>query len=891
MRESTTCLISASRVLVLLLVANLPTSAAQAQAGPTPEAPVAAHAVSLPADCLSRKGASQPIAELLETLQDHPTAGAYNTLGALFAQQGRDPCAVAAFEASLHLNDQSWEAHYNLAIALIRRGDRSRAAVELRSAIQQKPDSAYAHFALATLLQDEHKTDQAELEFQSALSGAPNFVPASLGLANLLLAQKKYAAAIQCLEKALTLSPPPDQVETLKIALSTSYAQSRDLAKATDLLKTLVAEHPESAQAHFHLGVLYAQNRQQADNGAAIGELEAALRLDPHLNEARLPLATVLIDAGENSAALKVLGEYIHGAPSVARGYYEQGVAYSGLGQWNDAVNSLRHAVRLDPGSYDIRFALGSALAHASATGEAITQFRAAARLNPSAPEVHHQLAILLEKTQPILAEKESAKYKALLATAGNPQQAASWTAKANQALASGNASDAAESYRKALQSDPQNPQLHFNLSLALDRLGDRKGERAELQKAVQLDASLAPAHNQLGLMALEDHHQPEAEKEFKLALQINPVYAEAQNNLGILYNQQEKHSEAAALFQRAIENDPKYSRAYVNLGLTLAMNGDYAGAERNFQSAIRTDPQNAGAYSALGMLQTKTGRGTDATGSFRKAVDLQPGSADAHLNLGIALADQYDAPGAFKEFSDAVRLDPNSAAAHYNLGRYYYQTGKSDDARKELATACRLQPNFPAGLYFLALAEQQNNQIEHSTELLKTLVALEPTNADAQYLLGQNLEQLGETNGAIEHWKLAVEADPKHSQALYNLSHVLAKLHDPTARQYQERFEELQKMQQIADRVQQLGNFALEAANAQNWPQALQQMEEALQLCGQCSEAAHLHKNLGLFYCRTGRTAEGEKELRAALELDPSDRDAQQTLQVLGKMRSVEGK
>src|SRR5258708_6668649 len=231
MRESIARYIGSSRGLVLLLVANLPTRAGQAQAVPASDAPVAAHAVSLPADCLSRKGASQPIAELLETLQDHPTAGAYNTLGALFAQQGRDPCAVAAFEASLRLNDQSWEPHYNLAIALMRRGNRSRAAVELRSAIQQKPDSAYAHFALAALLQDEHKTDQAELEFQSALSGAPNFVPASLGLANLLLAQKKYAAAIQWLARALTLSPPSDQVESLKIALNTNYAQSPDLAK------------------------------------------------------------------------------------------------------------------------------------------------------------------------------------------------------------------------------------------------------------------------------------------------------------------------------------------------------------------------------------------------------------------------------------------------------------------------------------------------------------------------------------------------------------------------------------------------------------------------------------------------------------------------------------
>jgi tetratricopeptide (TPR) repeat protein len=879
----------ASCLLVFLEAACLAVVAAQAPANSAARTALPALSPSLAADCSSRKGASQPVSELLETLHDHPTASAYNTLGALFAQQGRDHCAISAFEASLRLDEHNWEAHYNLAVALIRRGDRSRATAELHAAIEQKPDSAYTRFALATLLQDEHKTDQAELAFRSALSVAPNFVPASLGLANLLLAQKKYAAAGQCLERALTLSPSPEQAEDLKIALGTGYAQNREFAKATDLLKALVAERPESSQAHFHLGLLYVQNRKQADIDAAITEFETTLRLDPHLNDARLALATALIDAGNNSDASPVLKEYLRNAPRASRGYYEQGLAYGGLDQWNDALRSLRHAVLLDPGSYDARFALGSALAHVGDTGEAVTQFRVAARLNSGAPEVHQQLAILLKKAQPALAREESAKYKALQSAAGNPEQAAHWTEKANQFLTTGNPADAGESYRKALQFDPENPQLHFNLSLALDRLGDRKGERAELEKAIRLDPRLGPAHNQLGLLALEDHQLREAEKEFKIALQIDPESAEAQNNLGILYNQQEKYSEAAAMFRHAIENDPKFSRAYVNLGLTLARNGDYGQAEQNFQSASRTDPQNAGAYSAFGMLQAKTGHGAEAVANFRKAVNLQPNSADAHLNLGIALADQYDAPGAFKEFADAVQLDPNSAAAHYNLGRYYYQTGKGEDARRELATACRLQADFPSALYFLALVEKQSNQIQHSTELLRTLVKLEPANADAQYLLGQNLERLGEANDAIEHWKRAIQADPNHSQALYNLARVLNKLHDPTASQYQERFEALQKMQQITDRVQQLGNFALEAANAQNWPQALQQMQEALELCGQCSEAAHLHKNLGLFYCRTGRVAEGEKELRAALELDPSDRDARQTLEVLLKIRPVD--
>jgi Flp pilus assembly protein TadD len=126
------------------------------------------------------------------------------------------------------------------------------------------------------------------------------------------------------------------------------------------------------------------------------------------------------------------------------------------------------------------------------------------------------------------------------------------------------------------------------------------------------------------------------------------------------------------------------------------------------------------------------------------------------------------------------------------------------------------------------------------------------------------------------------VQADPRHSQALYNLAKSLNKIHDPEAKQYQDRFDALQKSQQIADRVSQLGNFALEAANAQNWPQAVEQMNEAIQLCGDCPQSAHLHKNLGFFYGRTGNIGEAKKELRTALQLTPDDADAQNALAML---------
>src|SRR6266481_8705615 len=77
----------------------------------------------LPKPCLEQSHSSEKINALLETIHDHPTAGAYNTLGILYAQGDRVSCAIAAFEAAIKLEDPNWEAHYNLAIAFISKGD------------------------------------------------------------------------------------------------------------------------------------------------------------------------------------------------------------------------------------------------------------------------------------------------------------------------------------------------------------------------------------------------------------------------------------------------------------------------------------------------------------------------------------------------------------------------------------------------------------------------------------------------------------------------------------------------------------------------------------------------------------------------------------------------
>src|SRR5581483_8112500 len=94
---------------------------------------------TIPEPCRSGRNMPKPALELLRVVAREPSAGAYNALGAIYGQSKRLNCAVAAFRAALRLDPASWEAHNNLALALVEQNDLSNAAREFRAVIGKNP--------------------------------------------------------------------------------------------------------------------------------------------------------------------------------------------------------------------------------------------------------------------------------------------------------------------------------------------------------------------------------------------------------------------------------------------------------------------------------------------------------------------------------------------------------------------------------------------------------------------------------------------------------------------------------------------------------------------------------------------------------------------------------
>src|SRR6266702_2282645 len=495
--------------------------------------------------------------ELEKVIASQPSAGVYDPLGAYLGQRQQLSCALAAFEAAVHQDANSWEARFNLSLALLQKHEPARAARELRVATRIKPDDPLGHIALGQALSELGQNEAAIEEFKFALKSDPKSVPALGGLAKALIAQKRYSAAIAYLKDG-----PPDPV--LQDDLAVAYSSNGDVAEAIKLLAQLVQQYP-SAERHARLGLAYTQDSQFRQ---AVDEFRAALQLDSSNDATRRSYVKALIVLAEFQTALPEIQNYFRRKPHDFDALYLMGVVDRGLGDYAAAEPLLKQAVVLNPNHYDSRYNLGFVLAKLGRGQEALVQLEKAVQLNSASSEARFQLAAVLRSLgEEQRARKELEDFQERKQQSVKENVAGTKVNQANEYFQAGEYQRAADFYREALAEDPGNPRTYYDFALTLDRLGKTADEREALQTAIHLDSSLARAHNQLGFLSMQAGQEAEAEKELKEAIVLDPGYAEAQNNLAVLYGQQGKNKEAEELFRQATENSPEYTQAFINLG------------------------------------------------------------------------------------------------------------------------------------------------------------------------------------------------------------------------------------------------------------------------------------------------------------------------------------
>jgi predicted Zn-dependent protease len=377
--------------------------------------------------------------------------------------------------------------------AMIEKGDLAPAEERLRRFLAQG-GSPIGHDLLGTVLAAQGRGGEAEHEFKQALLGNPSLLDARQHLARLYLGQKREADAASELRRAAALGPL-DRDLALTLA-EVERAAGRPLPAERQLRS--VADRFKSVRALLQLAQL--QSEQKNATGA-LASLRQARALAPDSEDVLRAYAEALLASPTPDAAIPILGALTRMYPLEGRYQYLEGVAVLGAGDARAAVSFLQEAMRLEPDQAPTLIALGRALNQEQLYAEAKPHLIRGLSLLPGSVLA---LAALAEAEQG-LGELDNALEHARRALAQVKDHPTASVVVALVLMKQEKLAEARDVLLKAAAADPSSPAIHYQLSLAYERLGDptsaRKHRALYDQKLEEGKARLKQARQSMGFM------------------------------------------------------------------------------------------------------------------------------------------------------------------------------------------------------------------------------------------------------------------------------------------------------------------------------------------------------------------------------------------------------
>jgi protein O-mannosyl-transferase len=244
------------------------------------------------------------------------------------------------------------------------------------------------------------------------------------------------------------------------------------------------------------------------------------------------------------------------------------------VGYWHDGETLFRHTLAVTEDHYMNHYNLATAFNAAGKYDEGVQQLELALRLNANDAKVYNNLGFALDKQG--RSDDAIANYRKALQL--DPAYVDAMINLGITLGKTGQTAEAMELLEKALQRKPDLSEAHYNLGNLFVRNGRLDEGIAEYQAAIRLNPVDADAHNNLGVALSRMNRVDDAIIEFRAAIRLKPT-PEMHNNVGTMFYRKGYWNEAIAEYQEALKLDPDDVEAKKNLGM----------AERKKSNLLRT--------------------------------------------------------------------------------------------------------------------------------------------------------------------------------------------------------------------------------------------------------------------------------------------------------------
>lgn len=197
-----------------------------------------------------------------------------------------------------------------------------------------------------------------------------------------------------------------------------------------------------------------------------------------------------------------------------------------------------------------------------------------------------------------------------------------------------GEADKAMAELEKGVELEPNDPESHSALGVALLATGKAEQSLTRFRKAVELDRDNPARLANLGTAHMMRGQVEEAIKAYERAVALAPTDARARGDLGTAYLAANKPDQALPHLEQAVKLAPERATFLSNLGYAQQQRGELDKAIATYKLALKKDDKLGSAWINLGTALAQKGQLDEAETAFKKAQAIDPSDPRVKANL-----------------------------------------------------------------------------------------------------------------------------------------------------------------------------------------------------------------------------------------------------------------
>lgn len=257
----------------------------------------------------------------------------------------------------------------------------------------------------------------------------------------------------------------------------------------------------------------------------------------------------------------------------------------------------------------------------------------------------------------------------------------------------------------KAIEKDPDYALAHVGLANSYFFLANYSilppkdvmpVAKAAVLKALEIDDTLAEAHNWLAIVKLYEWDWQAAEREFKRAIELSPALIVAHEWYAKCLAVTNRVEESLAAIKRTAKIAPFSISTQIAIGRHLYYARKYDAASRQFKKVLKLEQDNHLALTHLGQAYVKMSMFREAIDCFEKAKTITKGKDTACLSgLGYAFGMSGKKEDALKTLEELNNLASQRYVDPAYIAAIYIGIGDKDNAFQSLEEAYICRSNW----------------------------------------------------------------------------------------------------------------------------------------------------------------------------------------------------